>query len=168
MLVWSTDALAQVCQDMYSTYVDFITAQASFLLSQKVLQPQQLSESYLATISGKCTLNKADLTMQTDSVSEPCDSNGLRTTRQRVSKLIWTCKVPEAGHLLNLLHLLILFIVLPMCLPPEATQIQLDVKCSPFLSMQPRTLFHPNKTLCLHFWEGVTWMTTLHVPSSAA
>ena len=60
-LVCSTDALAQVCQDMYSTYVDFISAQASFLLSQKVLQPQQLTESYLAGISGECTLYQADV-----------------------------------------------------------------------------------------------------------
>lgn len=48
----NADALVQACQDMYSTYVNVITAQTSILLSKNVLQPQQLTESYLAGVSG--------------------------------------------------------------------------------------------------------------------
>lgn len=50
----SADALSQVCQDMYSTYVVMISAETAVILSQNVLQPQQLTESYLAGISGDC------------------------------------------------------------------------------------------------------------------
>ena len=59
--VCRADALSQVCQDLYSTYVDTISAQTGFILSQQILQPQQLTESYLAGISGKfqCTLYHA-------------------------------------------------------------------------------------------------------------
>ena len=52
----TADALVQACQDMYSTYVNVISAQTSMILSKNVLQPQQLTESYLAGISGKYML----------------------------------------------------------------------------------------------------------------
>ena len=63
----SADALSQVCQDLYSTYVDTISAQTAFILSQNILQPQQLTESYLAGVSGdfQCTLYRA--------VAQPAD-----------------------------------------------------------------------------------------------
>lgn len=54
-LVCIADALVQTCQDMYSTYVNVISAQTSILLSRNVLQPQQLTESCLAGISGNYT-----------------------------------------------------------------------------------------------------------------